>query len=103
MDTFVPTAMTSTTRAGSSMSDVYDKPAKCEFWGEYSVMVCKEPAPYKMTYVGADLEITISLQYCKEHYELIADVIMKSRDELNSRQLRRIERMLEINNWFQHE
>jgi hypothetical protein len=71
------------------MNNDGEKPHKCDFWGEYSVMVCNEPAPYKMT-------------YCKHHYEIMADVIMKDRDN-NSRQRRRIDRMLEINNWFQHE
>lgn len=76
---------------------------KCDFWGEYSVMSCDDPAPYKMTYVGADLQITHSQQYCRRHYELMADIIMKDRDKYNSRQRLRVERMLEINSWFQHE
>jgi hypothetical protein len=81
---------------------VSDQP-KCDFWGEYSVMECVEPATYKMTYVGADLQVTHSQQYCRQHYELMASVIMRDRDKDNSRQRRRIERMLEINNWFAHE
>jgi hypothetical protein len=80
-----------------------EKPHKCDFWGEYSVMVCNEPAPYKMTYVDAELQVWKADWYCKHHYEIMADVIMKGRDKDNSRQRRQIDRMLEINNWFQHE
>ena len=77
---------------------------RCGFWGQDSVMVCDEPATYKMTYEGYDPYARARAEwYCRHHYELMASIIREKADDIDPRNRRRAQRTMEMNNWFQHE
>lgn len=77
---------------------------RCEFWDDDSVMVCTEPAAFKMVYVGhAPYTRTCAQRYCKHHYELMAGIVRGIADSGDLKSRRRAQRTMEMNNWFQHE